>query len=59
MNKIEIKISEYYDNKKYYGHMPECVFDALETAFLDGKETAEVPKLEFEAMLNDFENAKS
>ena len=58
MNKIEVNISEYYDNQKYYGYMPEVVFDALESAFLEGKETAEVPKMEFEAMLNDFYNAK-
>jgi len=59
MEKIEIKLSEYYDNPKYYGFMPEGVFNAMETAFLDGKETAAVSKSEFEAMLNDFNNAKS
>ena len=59
MEKIEIKLSEYYDNPKYYGYMPESVFNALESAFLDGKETAEVLKMEFEAMQNNSNNAQS
>jgi len=59
METIEIKLLEYYANTKYYGFMPESVFNALESAFLDGKETAEVPKPEFDTMLNDFNNAKS
>jgi len=59
METIEIKVSEYYNNPKYYRFMPESVFNALESAFLDGKETAEVSKVEFEAMLNNFNNAQS
>ena len=59
MEKIEIKLSEYYDNPKYYGYMSEGVFNALESAFLDGKESAEVPEMEFEVMLNNFNNAQS
>jgi len=59
METIEIKLSDYYDNPKYYGYMPESVFNALESAFLDCKETAKVSKSEFEAMLNDFNNAQS
>ena len=26
---IEIKVAEYYDQPKYYGDMPEAVFNAL------------------------------
>ena len=59
METINVKLSEYYDNSKYYGFMPEIIFNALESAFLDGKETAEVSKPEFETMLNNFNNAKS
>ena len=29
---IEIKVAEYYDQPKYYGDMPEVVFNALEAA---------------------------
>lgn len=53
---IEIKVAEYYDQPKYYGEMPEVVFNALETAFISGAETAIVPKAEFETMLRNFEN---
>ena len=42
---IEIKVSEYYDQPKYYGDMPEAVFNALEAAFISGAETAIVPKI--------------
>jgi len=59
METIEINLSEYYDNPTYYGFMPEVIFNAMEAAFLDGKDTAEVPKTEFEAMLNGFNNAQS
>ena len=59
METIEINLSEYYANPKYYRFMPESLFNALESAFLDGKETAEVPQPEFEAMLNDYNNAQS
>ena len=59
METIKVNLSEYYANPKYYGFMPESVFNALESAFLDGKETAEISKPEFEIMLNNFNNAKS
>ena len=52
---IEIKVSEYYDQPKYYGDMPEAVFNALEAAFISGAETAIVPKTAFEMMLMSFE----
>lgn len=55
---IEIKVAKYYDNPKYYGDMPEVVFNALEAAFINGRETAVVPKAAFETMLNSFENGR-
>ena len=55
---IEIKVSEYYDQPKYYGYMPEAVFNALEAAFISGAETAIVPKTAFEMMLMSFENGR-
>lgn len=39
---IEIKVSEYYDQPKYYGDMPEAVFNALEAAFISGGSNYEV-----------------
>ena len=57
-NSIKIKVSEYYDQPKYYGDMPEAVFNALEAAFISGAETAIVPKTAFEMMLMSFENGR-
>lgn len=56
MGAIEVKISEYYNNPQYYPYMPETVFNALEAAFLDGKETAEVPEGDFNGMLAAMQN---
>jgi hypothetical protein len=55
METIEIKVSEYYDNHKYYAVMPEIIFDALEAAFLNGCEVATVPKSAFDGMIKEFE----
>lgn len=54
METIEIKVAEYYNQPKYYACMPEVVFNALEEAFIEGKESATVPKVAFEAMLLEF-----
>jgi hypothetical protein len=59
METIEINLSEYYNEPKYYRFMPKSVFNALEAAFLAGEETAVVPKADFQGMLNDFNNAQS
>jgi hypothetical protein len=58
MQPVKIKLSEYYSTPKYYRFMPESIFIALASAFLNGDETAEVPMAEFETMLNDFNNAQ-
>jgi len=50
---IEINVAEYYNNKEYYASMPEVVFNALEAAYLEGKEIAVVPKAAFEEMINN------
>jgi hypothetical protein len=58
METIEIAIVEYYNKPQYFPFMPEVIFNALEAAFLEGKETAEVPKVEFESMLSEYQNKK-
>lgn len=40
--KTTVKVSEYYGVATYYSVMPRIIFDALETAALNGKEFAEV-----------------
>jgi hypothetical protein len=54
METIEIKVSEYYDNQKFYAFMPETIFDALEAAFLNGRDTAVIPKAAFDEMMKEF-----
>jgi hypothetical protein len=53
MDTINIPVSEYYDNPKYYPYMSEDVFNELEAAFLYGEEFAEVLKADYEKMIND------
>ena len=55
MKTIEIKLSEYHDNPKYYAFMPEIVFDSLEAAFLEGCDTALVSKAAFDEMQKELE----
>ena len=57
METIEIKTSEYYDNPNYYAFIPEVVFNALESAFLAGKEVAVVPKSEYDSMILAIRNS--
>ena len=57
MEQVNIKLSEYYNTPAYYAFMPESVFNALEAAFLEGKETALVPKAAFEQMLSEYGKA--
>ena len=58
MEEVTIKIADYYNSDAYYPFMPEVVFNALEAAFLEGEETAVVPKAAFEQMLLEYGNAK-
>lgn len=45
METIVIQVSEYYNKPKYYGFMPEVMFNALESAFINGKEPEKEPVL--------------
>lgn len=56
METIYIKVAEYYNQPKYFPYMPEAVFNALEEAFIAGRELANVPKVAFETMLLEFKN---
>jgi hypothetical protein len=59
METTTIKVSEYYNNPRYYAFMPETVFDALEAAFLDGNEFADVDKAQFDKMIADYNEKTS
>ena len=40
---MEIKVSTFYNCQALYPYMPRAIFDALEAAWLDGRELASVP----------------
>ena len=54
MTTIKIKVSEFYDNAKYYSVMHEEIFDELERANQEGKEYAEVDRELFNEMIEKF-----
>lgn len=58
MNTIEVKVIDYYNRPEYYPYMPDVIFKSLESAFLESKETTEVPKDLFDKMVNDCNNIK-
>ena len=55
MDKIQIKVNDYYGNPSYYSVMPEAIFDALELASLKGEEFATVNKSAFDEMIVEYD----
>lgn len=51
---IQIKVSDYYGIPSYYSVMPQAIFNALEMATLNGDEYAEVDKVQFDKMIEDY-----
>ena len=56
MEKVQIKVNEYYGNPSYYSVMPSPIFDALELASLKGDETVLVDKALFDTMIVEYNN---
>lgn len=54
---IEINVSEFYNQPQYYPYMPADIFNALEQAYIDGRDTARVPVVMFDDMMNKFNSA--
>lgn len=52
---MRIKVKDYYGNPDYYSVMPQAIFDALEAAYLDGQEFADVDKAQFDKMVWDYQ----
>ena len=52
---MRIKVKDYYGNPDYYSVMPQAIFDALEAAYLDGQEFADVDKAQFDQMVWDYQ----
>lgn len=53
---MEIAINTLYSNRELYPFIPRHVFDALEAAYLDGKEVITIDEAEYNAILS---NAKA
>lgn len=54
MATIQIKVSDYYGTPSYYSVMPRVIFDAIETAALNGEEYIDVEKVLFDTMIEDY-----
>lgn len=55
MDKIKIKVNDYYGNPSYYSVMPQEIFDALELASLQGEEFVTVNKMDFDKMIVEYD----
>lgn len=56
---VEIKVNQFYNKPAIYKFIPESVFNELEKAFIDGKETACVPADEFKKMMERIVESKN
>ena len=57
MGTISINLEPYYTDRAFYPYLPAPVFDALEAAYLEGKEAALVPESDYNAMLSNLKAA--
>jgi len=58
MNERIIKVDDFYGKRPLYSLIPPAVFDALETAYLEGRETVAVPESEYLQMMSNLNSAK-
>ena len=59
MDRIKIKVSEYYGNASYYSVMPQSLFDLLEAAFLNGDEFVLAEKSQVDKLIDDYKKKNS
>ena len=57
MGTITIDVDTFYLNRAYYPYLPPSVFDALETAYLYGKDTAAVSATDYAVMMSNLKAA--
>lgn len=53
---MEIVVNTLYSNRELYPFIPRHVFDALEAAYLDGKEVVTIDEADYRAIID---NAKA
>lgn len=56
MNAISISVDKFYLNKAYYPYIPASVFDALEEAFVAGRESADISEDDYQVMLSNLKS---
>lgn len=50
---MEILISTLYSHRELYPFIPRHVFDALEAAYLDGRETITISEADYSAIMTN------
>lgn len=50
---MEVAINTLYSNRELYPFIPRHVFDALEAAYLEGKEVITIDEAEYNAILSN------
>ena len=55
MERIKIKVSDYYGNPSYYSVIPQQIFDLLEAASLNGEDYVLADKAQIEKMVTDHQ----
>lgn len=50
---MEISINTLYPRRELYPFIPRHVFDALEAAFLDGRETITISEADYTAVMSN------
>lgn len=56
MERIKIKVGDYYGNPSYYSVMPQALFDLLEAATLNGEEYIDADKAQVDQMVVDHKS---
>lgn len=54
METIQVTVLHYYNHPVLYPFMPQAVYEALEKAFVQDHLVTDVPKLEFEEMIEGY-----
>ena len=54
---MEVAINTLYSNRELYPFIPRHVFDALEAAYLEGKEIITIDEAEYNAILSNTKAA--
>lgn len=54
---MEVAINTLYSNRELYPFIPRHVFDALEAAYLEGKEIITIDEAEYNAILSNAKDA--